>query len=826
MANGNFVENLIGDLKHAVRVLWRSPAFAATAIAALALGIGANTAIFSVVDTVLLQPLSYPQPDRLVALMRHFPDGDGNSASIPKFMVWREQTQVFQAVAAYDFAGPGINLTGGDRPRQVKGIHASADYFAVFGAPVAMGRTYTLDEDRPGGPHVVVISNGLWHSQYGGDPAIVGKTIALSGDPYEVIGVLGPTFKTDPLADVWVPLQADPNSTNQGHYLLCTARMRPGVTVDQAKAAMKLSAEEFRRKFPGPLMDAHESATAVPLRDTVVRDVRAALLILLGAVGFVLLIACANVANLLLARATLRKREIAIRSALGAGRRRIIYQLLTESVLLSLVGGVLGLVLGYFGVRALLAINPVDIPRLGEHGSAVSLDWRVLAFTLGVALLTGILFGLIPAFSASRTDLSVTLKEGSSRTGSGFRQNKARSILVVTEMALALILLVGAALLIRTFATLRSVKPGFDSHNVLTMEMSLSGTRFENTAGVAQAVRDVEQRVGALPGVEAIASTCCLPLTGGIDMPFTIEGVPPTDGPYNGDVQWRNVSWQYFQVFRIPLLRGRTFTERDDAGSDRVVVITEAMAKKYWPKGDAVGARITIGHGLGPEFEEPPRQIIGIVGDTRDSGLDSDLTPMMFLPEPQILDGITTLESRVLPINWVIRTKVAPFSLSADLERELRVATGGLPVAHIRTMDQVVGESTARSDFNTTLLSIFAGVALLLAAIGIYGLMAYSVQQRTQEIGIRMALGASPENVRKMVVLQGMRLAAIGVVIGVAAALGLTRFMAGLIYGVKTWDPIVFISVATLLSMVSWFATYIPARRASRVDPMVSLRYE
>jgi len=826
MANGNFVENLVGDLKHAVRVLWRSPAFAATAIAALALGIGANTAIFSVVNAVLLQPLSYPQPDRLVALMRHFPDGDGNSTSIPKFMVWREQTQLFQAVAAYDFAGPGINLTGGDRPQQVKGIHASADYFAVFGAPVAVGRTYTLEEDRPGGPHVVVISNGLWRSQYGADPALVGKTIAVSGDPYVVIGVLGPTFKTDPVADIWLPLQADPNSTNQGHYLLCAARMRPGVTIDQAKAAMKLSAEEFRRKFPGPLMDSKESATAVPLRDTVVRDVRTALLILLGAVGFVLLIACANVANLLLARATLRKREIAIRSALGAGRRRIVYQLLTESVLLSLVGGVLGLALGYFGVRGLLAINPVDIPRLGEHGSAVSLDWRVLAFTLGVALLTGILFGLIPAFSASRTDLSVTLREGSSRTGSGFRQNKARSILVVTEMALALILLVGAALLIRTFATLRSVKPGFDAHNVLTMEMSLSGTRFEKTAGVAQAVREVELRVDALPGVDSIASTCCLPLTGGVDLPFTIEGVPPTDGPYNGDVQWRNVSWQYFQVFRIPVLRGRTFTERDDVGSDRVVVITEAMSKQFWPKGDAVGARITIGHGLGPEFEEPPRQIIGIVGDTRDGGLDSGLTPMMFLPEPQVLDGITTLESRVLPIHWVIRTKVAPFSLSADLQRELRVATGGLPVAHIRTMDQVVGESTARSDFNTMLLSIFAGVALLLAAIGIYGLMAYSVQQRTQEIGIRMALGASPENVRKMVVLQGMRLAAIGVVIGVAAALGLTRFMAGLIYGVKTWDPIVFVFVAALLSTVSWFATYIPARRASRVDPMVSLRYE
>ncbi len=826
MANGSFTEHLIADIKYAVRVLWRSPAFAATAIAALALGIGANTAIFSVVNAVLLQPLSYPQPDRLVALERKFPDGNGPSTSIPKFTVWSEQTQVFQAVAAYDFAGPGINLTGGDRPEQVKGIHASAGYFEVFGAPVALGRTYTPEEDRPGGPHVLVISNGLWRGRFGSDPAIIGKTIELTGEPYEIIGVLGPRFKTDPPSDIWLPLQPDPNSTNQGHYLLCAARMRPGVTVKQAQAAMKLAAEEFRRKFPGPLMDAKESATAVPLRDLVVSDVRTALLILLGAVGFVLLIACANVANLLLARATLRKREIAIRSALGAERRRIVFQLLTESVLLSLIGGVLGLVLGYAGVRALLAVNPVDIPRIGEHGSAVVMDWRVLVFTLLVALLTGILFGLVPAFSSSRTDLTVTLKEGSSRAGSSFRQNKARAILVVTEMALALILLVGAALLIRTFATMRSEKPGFDAHNILTMEMSLSGTRYEKTAGVAQVVREVERRVDALPGVEAVASTCCPPMTGGVDLPFTIEGHPPTDGPYNGDVFWRNVSWQYFQVFRIPLLRGRTFTENDTAGSDLVVVINEEMAKKFWPKGDAVGSRITIGHGLGPEFDEPPRQVVGIVGSTRDAGLDNDPVPMMYVPEPQVVDGITALGSRVLPINWVIRTKVAPFSMSVDLQRELRVATGGLPVAHIRTMEQVLGESTARSDFNTMLLTIFAGVALLLAAIGIYGLMAYSVQQRTQEIGIRMALGASPDNVRKMVVLQGMRLAAIGVVIGVAAALGLTRFMAGLIYGVKTWDPTVLVTVTVLLGAVSWFATYIPARRASRVDPMVSLRYE
>jgi predicted permease len=760
-------------------------------------------------------------------LVRHFPQGNGTTTSIPKFMVWREQTQIFQAVTAYDVAGPGMNLTGVDIPEQVKGIHASADYFAVFGAPFASGRGYSPDEDRPGGARVAVISYGLWRGHFGGDPAIVGKTIDLTGDPYEIIGVLGPTFKTDPPLDVWLPLQADPSSTDQGHYLVCAARMRPGVTLAQAQAAMKVSAEEFRRKYPGPSMAANETATAVPFLDLSVSDVRPALFILLGAVGFVLLIACANVANLLLARATLRKREIAIRSALGAGRRRIIYQLLTESVLLSLVGGALGLAVGYAGVRGLLAVNPVAIPRVGDHGSAITLDWRVLTFTLVVALFTGILFGLIPAFSGSRVDLNTTLKEGGSRTGSGFRHNKARSILVVSEMALALILLVGAALLIRTFETMRSEKAGFDAHNVLTMEMSLSGTRFAKTSGVAQAVREVERRVDALPGAEAVASTCCLPASGlDTDLPFTIEGQAHTAGANDGDEEWRNVSTQYFQVFRIPLIRGRVFTGDDDAGAPLVAVVSESMAKKYWPNGDALGARITIGHNVGPEFQELPRQIVGIVGDARDAGLDSDPVPMMYVPEAQVADGVTALETHVLPINWAIRTNSAPLSLSADIQKELRVATGGLPVAHIRTMQQVIGESTAIRDFGTTLLTAFAGVALLLATIGIYGLMAYSVQQRTQEIGIRMALGARPEDVRKLVVFQGMRLAVIGVVIGVGAALGLTRFMAGLIYGVKTWDPAVFVCVVALLSAVCWFATYIPARRASRVDPMDSLRYE
>jgi len=820
-----FFENLLLDVRFALRTLRRSPGFTATAILALALGIGANTAIFTVINTVLLQPLSYPHSERIVELLRRFPNGEGGSVSIPKFIVWREQNDVFEASAVYDFAGPGINITGGDRPEQIKGIRASSGYFAVFGAPVATGRTYTEEEDRPLGPKVAVISNGLWKSRFGGDPDVVGKTILLADEPFTIVGVLGPGFSTDPPSDIWLPIQPDPNSHDQAHYLIAAARLRPGVTLEKANAAMKIAGEEFRRKFPG-WMDEKETVVARPLRDSVVRDVRLALLVLLGAVAFVLLIACANVANLLLARATLRKREIALRAALGAGRRRIISQLLTESVLLSLGGGALGLVIGYVGVRALLAINPGDIPRIGEHAAAISMDWRVLVFTLLVSAVTGILFGLIPAFSASRTDLSMTLKESGSRSGSGVRQNKARAILVVTEMALALVLVVGAALLIRTFTVMRTVDPGFDPHNILTMQMSLNGARFEKTVGVAAAVRDAERRFAVMPGVQAIAASCELPLEGNIDIPFSIAGRAPTNGPYNGDESWRDVSPEYFDVFRIPLLRGRLFTDADAAAASHILLINRAMANKFWPNGDAIGAQITIGKGLGPEFEEPARQIVGVVGDVKDTGLNHDPVPIMYVPIAQVSDGLTALQNRVLPLQWMIRTNVQPFSISESAQRELRLASGGFPVAHIRSMDQVLVESTARTDFNMTLLTIFAGVALLLAAIGIYGLMAYSVEQRTQEIGIRMALGASAASVRGMVVKQGMILVAVGVIIGVGAAFGLTRFMASLLYGVKAWDPIVMISAAVVLSGVALIATYLPARRASRVDPIVALRYE
>ena len=825
MQVGRVMDDLLQDIAYAVRMLRRSPGFTITAIAALAVGIGANTAIFSVINTVLLQPLAYPEPNRLVQLELSGPQGNGNITNIPKFIVWRQQTEVFQDVTAYDVGGPGVNLTGSGLPEQLRGIRVSASYFRVFGAPLAVGRAFSDEEDRPGGPKLVVISNALWHNRYGGDAGIVGRTMELGGEPYTITGVVGATFSSDPPTDIYLPLQANPNSTDQAHYLRATARLKPGVTVEMAKEQMKRAAVEYERKFPNSL-GPQGSFTAEPLRDTVIGDVRRSLLVLFGAVGFVLLIACANVANLLLARATLRRREIAIRASIGAGRGRIIRQLLTESVLLSVAGGAVGLTLGYAGVRALLTMNGGDIPRIGEHGTGVALDWRVLVFTLVVSVLTGTLFGLIPAFNASRTDLNATLKESGLRSGGSLRQNKARAILVIAETTLALVLLVGAALLIRTFAALRSVDPGFSTHNVLIMDMSLTGTRFDKTAAVDQLVRNAEQRVESMPGVASLASSCGLPLEGGFGLPFIIEGRPLTNGPFHGGASWRPVSPHYFAVFQIPLLRGRVFTDRDDGGAGRVVMVNEVLAKQYWPKGDALGQRISIGKGTGPEFDEPPREIVGIVGDVRNQGLGSTPDPIMYVPQAQVNDGVTALNNKIIPIIWVIRTKMEPYSLSADIQRELRNASGGLPVAHVRSMELVRRESTSRSDFNMTLLAIFAGAALLLAAIGIYGLMAYSVEQRTQEIGIRMALGAGPQQVRRMVVVQGMRLSVIGVFLGVATALALTRLMASLLYGVKPWDPIAIAAVSGLLTGVAFLATYLPALRASRVDPIVSLRYE
>jgi predicted permease len=817
------VPNLWNDIKHSLHMFFKNPGFTVAAIAALALGIGANTAIFTVVNAVLLKPLSYPDADRIVQFLNTSPDGNWPSASITKFHNWQQQTSVFKEVAAYDFGGPGFNITG-DRPEQVHGIHVTEGYFRLFGAPVRLGRTFTPQEDLPNGGKVVVLSYGLWQRKFGGNPNIVGTALSLGNEPYTILGVLGQSFQTDPASDIWLPFQFDPGSTNQGHYFLAAGMLKPGVTLDKANAQMKLAYQQFHRTWPES--DPKAGFAVEPLRDTIVSGVRKSLFILLGSVGMVLLIACANVANLLLVRATGRKREFAIRSALGAGRARIIRQLLTESVLLSVTGGVLGLALGFIGVRALLAVSPAGLPRIGENGAAVGLDWRVLIFTLAVSLLTGILFGLVPAIGASRSDLNSSLKEGSNRSGTGFRQSKARSLLVVSEVSLALVLLIGSALLIRTFLALRAVNPGLDPHNVLTMEMSLTGDRFQKTAGVAQISLAGRDRLNAIPGVEASASTCCLPLEGGFSLPFHVVGRAPAKDGQDPDAGWMSASPGYFSVFKIPILRGRDFSDNDSTGAPGVVLINQTMASKYWPKENPVGQQIVIGKGVGPDFVEPARQIVGVVGDIHDGGLNRDPRPLMMIPEAQVTDGMTALNARILPVAWVVRTHGDPRQAIAVVTEQLRQASGGFPVARIRPMDEIVVRSTARDSFNMLLLTIFGAVALVLAAIGIYGLMAYSVQQRTQEIGIRMALGADRNTIRNLVVWQGMKLAIVGVILGIGAAFGLTRLIASFLFGVEPWDPLVFCTVPIVLTAVALFAVWLPATRASKLDPMQALRVE
>jgi len=822
------MESLVADIRQALRMMRMSPGFTAVAIAALALGIGANTSIFSVVNKVLLQPLPYPEPDRLVKLGRKYPQGEGTSNSIPKYMVWRHN-DVFSFMTLYDQGGPGLNLSTGDRPEQVKGIHISADYFKVFGVGPMRGRTFTSSEDSPNGPKAALISEKLWRSHFGSDPQIVGKTIMLNGDPYPVVGLIPGSFVPDPPADVWIPLQADPNSTNQGHYLAAAARLKPGVTLEQARGEMKLRGEDFRRLNP-KWMDKNESVSVTPMRDSMVRNVKTALLVLLGAVAFVLLIACANVANLLLARAAGRQKELAIRAAIGASRWRVVRQLLTESVILASLGGILGFLLGAWGVRSLLLLVPGNIPRLTDPDQVQSvlsvIDWRIAVFTIAISFLTGILFGLFPALHISNPDVASTLKEASGRSSTGRKQNRIRKVLVGAEMALALVLLVAAALLIRTFVGLSTANPGIDPRRVLTLQTSLAGGNYTTTEKVDNLTIHVVRRIEALPGVEAAAMTIALPTETEIDLPFTIVGKPPKSGPYNGDEQWRFVTPHYFAVFKVPLLRGRLMNERDLTNSAKIVVINQALAKKYWPKEDPVGQVITIGKGLGPQFDDPPRQIVGIVGDVRETGIGDNDVGVMYIPQSQVPEGLTQLANSALPTSWCIRSSMDPNSLRTAVQKEFQAVDGQMPISKVRSMEEVIAQGVSRQHFNMLLLSIFAAIALVLAAIGIYGLMSYAVEQQTQELGIRMALGADRGRVLKLIIRQGMTPAGIGVLAGLAVAFGITRVLASLLYGVKAYDPVTFVSVALILSIVALLATYIPARRAMNVDPVVALRDE
>jgi putative ABC transport system permease protein len=814
------------DLAYAWRTMHRTPGFTLTAILTLGLGIGANTAMFSVANAVLFRPLPYPDPDRMLTLVNAGPGAPGPYAGVSptQFNLWR-QDDIFQDAAAYHFHMVNV---GGDRDAvQAVVGSVSLNFFQLFGAHLAKGRAFTTDEDRPHAGRVAVLAGDFWRAHFGGDAAIIGRTISLDGDSYTVVGVLGPfdaaAIQTpDGPPDVWLPLQLDPADQNQGMYLRAVARLQPQITLPTAHAHLQQMTRVFRQTFTLPL-GPNDRMDVEPMRDLVVYDIRSALRLLMGAVSLVLLIACANVANLLLVRSTARRREFAVRTAVGAGRARLARQLLIESVVLGLCGGVVGLAVGVIGIRVLLIFNPVNLPRLDAGGAGIGLDARVLVFTMLVSVIAGLIFGLLPAWSQAGSDPGTTLKEASGRAGGGVLLQKLRTLLVVGEIAVALVLVIGAALLLRTFAAMRAVPPGFDTHHVLTLRMSPKGARFAQASAIADLIRLGVDRLNTLPDVESATAACCVPLQDGLGGPFIVEG-RILDGPFHGSSRWVPTAPAYFRTFGIPIIRGRTFTARDVSGAPGVVMINQAMAAQYWPTSDPLADRLTIGRGLAPGMEMVGRQIVGIVGDVHDAGLNHTPPPIVYIPWAQVPDPLSSLVLDLTPLAWIVRTRVEPSLAIAGMRRELQVVSGGLPVGQPRTLEDVVARSTARTRFETILSTTFAALALFLAAIGIYGVTAYAVAQRTHEIGIRLALGAASDTVRNMVLRQGMGIALLGVSIGMVGALGVTRLLAAFLFGVTTRDPMVFVTVPLLLSGVALLGVWMPARRAARVDPAVALR--
>jgi len=788
-------------------MLLKNRGFAAVAVIALALGIGANTAIFSVVNTVLLRSLPYDDPDRLMVVKENkLPQFPEFSVSPGNFLDWQKQNASFEKLAAVQ--GSSYNLVTGDaEPERLDGARVSAGLFEMLGVKPVQGRTFLEEEDQPGHQNVVVLSSNLWKRRFGSDPNIIGQSITMSAASYSIIGIMPPSFQfPDRNSELWTPIAFTAAQAQQhgSHYVSVFGRLKPGVTTEQARTEMSAIAARLAEQYPSS--NAGWSTIVVPMQEFEVRDIKPALLVLLGAVAVVLLIACANVANLLLARSTARQREIALRTALGASRRRVVRQLLTESVLLAVVGGGAGLLLAAWGTQSLLALAPEDLPRVKD----VALDGRVLGFTLLVTLITGIVFGLVPALQASRPNLNETLKEGGRGTTGG--RHRIRSSLVITEVALALVLLVGAGLLIRSFIRLQQVNPGFNTKNAMSANVALPGRKYPNSDQHLTFFTQLIEKIAALPGVVAVGASQSLPIQGDYLVGFTIQGRPPNPPGEDKSTNYYAVTPDYFRAMGIPLLRGRLFTKQDSKNAPRVAVINETMARTYFPDEDPIGKGISLSQGT-----EAFREIVGIVGDVKQYGLAQPTTLQTYEPYLQMPFSSVTL---------VVRTEGNPAALSGPIRSEVLALDKEQPVSRIRTLDQIISGSVQQQRFTMLLLGVFAAVALILAAVGLYGVMSYAVTQRTHEIGIRMALGANTGNVLRLVVGHGMLLALIGVFIGLAGAFAFTRLISKLLFAVSTTDPVTFAGISVLLTGVALVACLVPARRATKVDPMVALRHE
>ncbi len=814
---GGFLETFMQDVWYGARVLAKNKGFTAVAVLTLALGIGANTAIYSVVHQLLLRRLPYTDPERIVLLWEVSPEGrHQNTVSPANFWSWREQGRGFEGMAA--FVDQRLNLTGdGSEPEEIASQFATPELFRVLGVKPILGRDMAPEDAVPNAPRVVVLRHGFWRRRLGGDPGAVGKPITLNSIPFTVIGILPESFHwhlrqvsgTGKPAEVWVPFSPPTEEpSSRGRYLSVVARRKPGVSLEQAQAELRTIASRLEADSP---FNKGYGAEVIPLREQLVGNVRRALLVLLGAVGFVLLIACANVANLLLSRAAAREKEIALRTALGARRMRIVRQLLTESLLLAVLGCLLGLVLAWWGLRALVAISPRDLFML----QGISLNLPVLAVTVAISLATGFIFGLAPALEATRLNLNDSLKEGGKGTaGQGTRSRRLRGALVIAEVALAIVLLTSAGLLVKSFVRLQHVDSGFRTDDVLTAVARLPLRKYREDPQVVAFFRQAEERLRALPGVRDVGIVNYLPFYGGLGSTtgFTVEGrpVPPGEEP-GTDVRVTDAG--YFRTMGILLVRGRMFTDREDTEERRVVLINEAMARQHFPGEDPIGKIISVAM-----FDEPvPTEIVGIVRDVKYENLANAAQPTVYMPLPVLIYSSMT---------FVLRTAGDPAEIAPAVRRAVREIDPDQPVSDVRTMNQVMAEWVGRDRFNTLLLAIFAGLATLLAAIGIFGVMSYSVTLRTREIGLRMALGARPGEVQKLILRQGLLLTSIGIGLGVAGALALTRLMSGLLFGVGSTDPATFAAIVLLFALVAVIACYLPARRATRVNPLIALRHE
>jgi putative ABC transport system permease protein len=806
------MKTLVDDLRFGTRMLLKSPSFTAVAVLTLALGIGANTAIFSAVNSVLLRPLPYKTPDRLAMLWldnRRLGLHE-DLTSYPNFVDWRTQSRLFEDMAA--MAEMGADVTAVEVPYEVLGWRVGAHLFSMLGVTPEIGRAFTEQEEQRGHSAVAILSDGLWRERFGADPKALGRTMIMDGDPHVIVGVMPASFQfPDKRAEIWTPLAlSERGKANRGGFFLrVLGKLKPGASFDQARAEMTLVGTNLERQYPNN--NAGLGVWVVPLLNQVVGNLGTGLLVLFAAVGFVLLIACANVANLFLARGAGREREIAVRAALGAGRARLIRQLLTESFVFSVPAGVAGLLVAYGSLRALIALAPPDMPRLNE----IAMDGRVLFFTLGISLASALFFGLVPAFRISRSDLNESLREGGRSLAGGVRASFARSSLLVAEVALSMVLLAGAGLMVRSLIYLHALNPGFDSSNVLTMQLSAPYSKFSKGTEIAALYNRVIERLRVMPMVRSAGLVTDIFLsTTPNSGTFAVEGKPLPPLEQGIEATMDSVSPGYFDALRVPLIAGRFIDERDQAGSLPVALINETMARRYWPNEEPIGKRFHFGWGT---TNVQWLTVVGVVGDMRRQGLDKAARVETFSPLAQRPRS---------DLKLVVRTSDDPSKVAGVIQSELRAVEKELVIQKVMTLDQQIGESLAQRRFQTWLLGLFSAIALLLAAIGIYGVMYHSVTQRTHEFGVRVALGAGARDVLRMVLGQAVLLVGTGAVIGTVAALALTRFVTSLLYGVSSSDPLTYLAVFLVLIGSALAASYLPARRATKVDPMVALRYE